>query len=70
MVEVFARKFRKRLSETPLTKENFKTEILQIEQEIIIQLERTQAEYDIETEHCDNALQQLEWDKKIKHWLY
>jgi hypothetical protein len=65
ITELFARKFRKRLSDMSFT-ENVKSEIKKVYQDITAEKVKLQKLYDIETDHSKNAIAQKKWQIKIE----
>lgn len=68
ITELFARKFRKRLSEMNFT-ENVKAEIKAVYQQITDEKVKLQKLYDVETDHSKNKQNQNNWDLKINSEL-
>lgn len=64
ITELFARKFRKELSEMVFTK-NVKAEIKAIYHKITKEKAKLQELYDVETDHSKNAKAQKMWENKI-----
>jgi len=66
--ELFARKMRKKVSETNFTS-NVKAEIKKIYRDILKELSAFQKKYDFETNFSRNFEKQLEWNEKIREAL-
>lgn len=64
ITELYARKFRKRLSEKVFT-ENVKSEIKKIYKDITDEKVKIQELYDVETDHSKKHQVQLSWQQKI-----
>jgi len=69
IAEVFARKLNMKMKSYQFDKNTFKTDLKKIYQDIIDEKERTQNEYDDETNHSINKERQAEWLKKIEKML-
>lgn len=69
IAEVFARKLNMKMKGYQFDKNSFKTDLKKIYQDIIDEKERTQNEYDEETNHSINKEKQTEWLKKIDKML-
>jgi len=68
ITELYARKFRKRISEIKSI-ENIKTKLYDINKAINLELEAVQDRYDNETEHSMNEIAQNLWQSSIKKEL-
>lgn len=68
ITELFARKFRKALSEMTFTK-NVKTEIKEVYHAITKEKAKLQELYDAETDHSKNTTAQKMWEQKIANEL-
>lgn len=64
ITELYARKFRKRLSEMSFT-ENVKSEIKEVYRNITAEKVKLQKLYDIETDHSKQEVAQKKWQLKI-----
>lgn len=65
ITELYAREFRKRLSEMTFT-ENVKAEIKQVYESITSEKVKLQKLYDVETDHSKKELAQKNWQQKIQ----
>lgn len=65
ITELYARKFRKRLSEMNFT-ENVKSEIKKVYQEITEEKIKLQKLYDVETDHSKKVLAQNKWYLRVE----
>jgi hypothetical protein len=66
LVEIYARKMRKRYKETRFIKSTVAAVINKIYKEVDQQLLLEQKIYDFQTDHCVKEAKQAEWDKKIE----
>lgn len=69
IAEIFARKLNWRMSEYRFDKNNFKTDLKKIYDEITREKEVMQNDYDRETNHSIKKEKQVEWLKKIDQAL-
>lgn len=65
LVEIYARKFRKAVSEATFTKENYEAKLAKLSKEMDKKLQIIQASYDGQSDHGVNTFQQIEWNKRI-----
>lgn len=65
ITEIYARRFRKKLTETSFTRQTFQTKIRQFHQDNINAWKKYQDAYDKETNHSINKSAQAEWDAKV-----
>lgn len=68
ITEVFARKMRERLRRTTFS-DDVKAEVRKIYNEILVELQKYQEQYDWETNFSRNREKQMEWNQKIAESL-
>ena len=69
IAEIFARKLNKKMSEYKFDKDNYKTDLKKVYQDITREKEAFQDQYDNETDHSRKKEEQLSWLTKIKNML-
>ncbi len=69
LAEVYARKLRKELGEANITLRNHQSKINEIYDEVWMECQKAQQEYDHATDHSINEEAQKKWDKKIQQKL-
>ena len=69
IAEVFARKLHKEMSEYKFDRKSYQKDLQKIYQDVLDDKEKTQNEYDEETNHSIKKAKQAEWLKKIEKML-
>ena len=69
IAEVFARKLHKKMSEYKFNKKTFQKDLKKIYDEVTDEKEKTQNDYDEETNHSINKDKQKEWLRRIEGML-
>lgn len=69
IAEFYARKLNRQMKFYTFNPETYQTDLKKIYEDILMEKETMQNNYDIETNHSINKEKQIEWQKKIKNLL-